>query len=61
MISRWSAVFVVINREGLYYFKKGGEKGDLLVPRTSISELWTRFEFQNEWLIVKLFQNGHKL
>lgn len=47
VISRWSDIFVVINNEGLEYFKKMNEKGDLLVPRTSITELWTRFEFQN--------------
>jgi len=43
VISRWSDIFVVINKEGLYYYKKTTEKGDLLVPRASISELWTRF------------------
>lgn len=36
VISRWTEVAVVINKQGLFYFKKGGEKGELLVPRGSI-------------------------
>ena len=33
----------------------------MLVPRKSIGELWTRFEFQEGYLIVKLFQGSHKI
>lgn len=61
LISRWSEVLAVINKDGLHYFKKPSDKGELLVVRGKIEELWTRFEFQNEWLIVKLFENGHKI
>ena len=61
VISRWNEIFVVINSEGLIYFKKIGDKPELLVPRGSVKELWTRFEFQDGWLIVKLFQGSHKI
>ena len=36
VISRWSEVLAVINKEGLYYYKKPNEKGDLLVSRGKI-------------------------
>lgn len=36
VISRWSDVLVVINKEGLYYSKKPNEKGELLVARGKI-------------------------
>lgn len=36
MISRWSEVLAVINKDGLSYYKKPNEKGDLLVARGKI-------------------------
>jgi hypothetical protein len=61
VINRWTEIFVVINKEGLVYYKKLNEKGELLVPRSTIAELWTRFEFHDQWLVVKLFQGSHKI
>lgn len=43
VISRWTEIFVVVKREGLFYYKKTNDKGHLLVPRGSIAQLWTRF------------------
>lgn len=61
LISRWSEVFAGITKQGLYYHKKLNEKGELLIERGSVTELWTRFQFQDDFLIVKLFENRHKI
>ena len=54
-------MYGVVRKEGLFIFKKVGDKGDLLVPRGTINELWTRFEWVEENLIVKLFQGSSKI
>ena len=37
LITRWSEVFAVINKEGLWYRKKFNEKEKLLVKRIEIT------------------------
>lgn len=52
---------MVINREGLFSYKKFNEKHTMHLARGSIKEIWTRFNIQDEMLVVKVMQNSKKI
>lgn len=50
----------MINKEGIFSYKKFTQKHSMSIAAGSINELWTRFEVQDGLLIVKIWHAGKK-
>ena len=57
----WEPTLGVINQGGLSIYREGKEKPSLVVGYNSVKEIWTRFDFDGDNLIVKLIHNGSKV
>jgi hypothetical protein len=53
----WEEKIAVVGNDGLALYKAGKDKAGLMVAVGSVRELWTRFEFERENLVVK-FESG---
>lgn len=60
MLGKWEERFIVINKEGIYSYKKFNEKHSMYIPNGQIREIWTRFEIIENMLIVKMEYGGTK-
>lgn len=60
VIGKWEERFIVINKEGLFSYKKFNEKHSWSIASGTIKEIWTRFEIQDNLLIVKVHHGSKK-
>ena len=60
VLGKWEERFIVINKEGLFSYKKFNEKHSWSIPSGGIKEMWTRFEVQDNLLIIKIHHGSKK-
>lgn len=57
----WEGCAGVVNHSGLCIYKEGKEKPLLVIGYNSIRELWTRFDFDCDNLVIKFLHNSSKV
>ena len=61
ILGRWEERLVVINKDGIFGYKRFNEKHSLAIQAHTIKEIWTRFEINDNLLVLKLLQNSTKV
>jgi hypothetical protein len=57
----WEEQIAVASSSGLAIYKEGKEKPTLSVPQGSIREIWTRFQFERDNLVLKFLNGSSKV
>ncbi len=53
-LGNWELRFVVMNDEGLFYFKNPTDNHSFSIKANSAKYLWTRFDIVNDRLVIKI-------
>lgn len=57
----WEEQIAVVSSHGLAVYKEGKEKATLALVHGNVKEIWTRFEFERDNLILKFLNGSSKV
>lgn len=60
ILGKWEERLIVINKEGIYSYKRFNEKHSMFISGTTLKEIWTRFEIEEHRLVIKILHSSTK-